>query len=110
MIDACEMWIDACEMWIWRRMLRVAWTEKRTNESILQELGELRGGLSLLQKATRQKMSFRARNEGGERDDVGVRRGEDKERTAKEEVHEGDRPTGGNGDGPGAAERSVDEP
>ncbi|KAI8442208.1 hypothetical protein MSG28_005792 [Choristoneura fumiferana] len=31
--------IDALEMWCWRRMLGVSWTEFRTNESILQELG-----------------------------------------------------------------------
>lgn len=31
--------IDALEMWCWRRMLRVSWTEFRTNASILQELG-----------------------------------------------------------------------
>lgn len=30
--------IDAFEMYTWRRMLRIPWTEKRTNESILQEL------------------------------------------------------------------------
>src|SRR6218665_1567946 len=48
--------IDACKMWIWRRMLRVAWTERRTNEAILQEIGAMRGGLSLLQIATKLKM------------------------------------------------------
>lgn len=31
--------IDALEMWCWRRMLGVSWTEFRTNESILHELG-----------------------------------------------------------------------
>lgn len=31
--------IDALEMWCWRRMLGVSWTEFRTNQSILQELG-----------------------------------------------------------------------
>src|SRR6218665_1196791 len=51
-----EKKIDACKMWIWRRMLRVAWTERRTNEAILQEIGAMRGGLSLLQRATKQKM------------------------------------------------------
>jgi len=30
--------IDAFEMWCWRRMLRISWTEKRTNASILEEL------------------------------------------------------------------------
>lgn len=30
--------IDAFEMWIWRRMLRVPWTARRTNVSILNEI------------------------------------------------------------------------
>src|SRR6218665_2280525 len=54
---------------------------------------------------------FRARDEGGrsgERDDVGVRRGEEEERTAEEKVDGGD--SGGNEDGPGGAERSGEKP
>ena len=31
--------IDAFEMWCWRRMLRIPWTAKRTNVSILSQLG-----------------------------------------------------------------------
>ena len=27
-------------MWIWRKLLRIPWTAKRTNESVLHELGE----------------------------------------------------------------------
>lgn len=30
--------IDAFEMWCWRRMLRIPWTARRTNVSILNEL------------------------------------------------------------------------
>ena len=30
--------VDAFEMWCWRRMLRIPWTARRTNASILQEL------------------------------------------------------------------------
>ena len=42
----CESWtikkaehrrIDACELWCWRRLLRVTWTERRFNQSILKE-------------------------------------------------------------------------
>ena len=63
----CETWtktkavekkIEACEMWIWRKMLRVSWTEKRTNESILKEIGHLRGSMTLGQRAIRQKMAY----------------------------------------------------
>ena len=42
----CESWtiqkaehrIDAFELWCWRRLLRVPWTIKRSNESILKEI------------------------------------------------------------------------
>ena len=43
----CETWtvkkaerrrIDAFELWYWRRLLRVPWTAKRTNQSILKEI------------------------------------------------------------------------
>ena len=43
----CESWavkkaeqrkIDALELWCWRRLLRVPWTEKRSNQSILKEI------------------------------------------------------------------------
>ena len=30
--------IDASELWCWRRLLRVPWTEKRSNWSILREI------------------------------------------------------------------------
>ena len=49
----CESWtvkqavcwrIDALEMWCWRRLLRVPWTARRTNQSILKEI---RPGISL---------------------------------------------------------------
>ena len=30
---------DAFELWCWRRLLRVPWTARRSNQSILRELG-----------------------------------------------------------------------
>ena len=30
--------IDAFELWCWRRLLRVPWTARRSNQSILQEI------------------------------------------------------------------------
>ena len=44
----CESWIvkkaerqriDGFELWCWRRLLRVPWTAKRSNQSILKEIG-----------------------------------------------------------------------
>ena len=43
----CEIWtvkkaehrrIDAFELWCWRRLLRVPWTARRYNQSILKEI------------------------------------------------------------------------
>ena len=43
----CESWtikraecrrIDAFELWVWKRLLRVPWTAKRYDQSILQEI------------------------------------------------------------------------
>ena len=35
----CESWrIDAFELWYWRRLLRVPWTARRYNQSILKEI------------------------------------------------------------------------
>ena len=31
--------IDAFELWCWRRLLRVPWTARRSNHSILKEIG-----------------------------------------------------------------------
>ena len=30
--------IDAFELWCWRKLLRVPWTERRSNQSILMEI------------------------------------------------------------------------
>ena len=38
-INKAERWgIDAFRLWCWRRHLRVPWTERRTNKSILKEI------------------------------------------------------------------------
>ena len=52
-IYECESWtvkkaehrrIDAFELWCWRRLLRVPWTARRSNQSILKEISP---GISL---------------------------------------------------------------
>ena len=46
-VYGCESWtikkaecrrIDAFELWCWRRLLRVPWTVRRSNQSILKEI------------------------------------------------------------------------
>ena len=57
-IYGCECWtlkkaelrrIDAFELWCWRRLLRVPWTARRSNQSILKEIspGCSLGGIML---------------------------------------------------------------
>ena len=52
-MHGCENWsikkaehhrIDAFELWCWRRLLRVPWTARRSNQSILKKIGP---GISL---------------------------------------------------------------
>ena len=46
-VYGCESWtirnaecqrIDAFELWCWRRLLRVIWTARRSNQSVLKEI------------------------------------------------------------------------
>ena len=37
--------IDAFELWFWRGLLRVLWTARRSNQSILKEMSPLEGSL-----------------------------------------------------------------
>ena len=54
---ADEKRIQSAELWIYRRMLRVSWTEHRTDESILTELGTI-CTRQLLGFFVRRKLSF----------------------------------------------------
>ena len=56
---ACESWtvkkaehqrIDAFELWCWRRLLRVPWTARRSNQSILKEISPGRSLVGLMFK------------------------------------------------------------
>ena len=58
----CESWtvkkaecqrIDAFELWYWRRLLRVPWTAKRSNQSILKEINP---GISLEEMMLKLKL------------------------------------------------------
>ena len=37
-INSMQILIDAFELWCWRRLLRVPWTARRSNQSILKEI------------------------------------------------------------------------
>ena len=60
----CESWtvkkaecrrIDAFERWCWRRLLRVPWTARRSNQSILQEISP---GISLEGMMLKLKLQY----------------------------------------------------
>ena len=60
----CESWtvknaerrgIDAFELWCWRRLLRVPWTARRSNQSILKEISP---GISLEAMMLKLKLQY----------------------------------------------------
>ena len=60
----CESWtvkkaecrrMDAFELWCWRRLLRVPWTARRSNQSILKEISP---GISLEEMMLKLKLQY----------------------------------------------------
>ena len=60
----CESWtvkkaecrrIDGFELWCWRRLLRVPWTARRSNQSILKEISP---GYSLVGLMLKLKLQY----------------------------------------------------
>ena len=60
----CEIWtvkkaecqrIDALEVWYWRRLLRVPWSARRSNQSILKEISP---GISLEEIMLKLKLQY----------------------------------------------------
>ena len=55
-VKKAERWrIDAFELWYWRRLLRVPWTARRSNQSILKEIGP---GISLEGMMLKLKLQY----------------------------------------------------
>ena len=55
-VKKAERWrIDAFELWCWRRLLRVLWTPRRSNQSILKEINP---GISLEGMILRLKTQY----------------------------------------------------
>ena len=63
-IYECESWtvkkaecrrIDAFELWCWRRLLRVPWTARRSNQSLLKEINP---GISLEGMMLKLKLQY----------------------------------------------------
>ena len=47
--------VDAFELWCWRRLLRVSWTARRSNQSILKEISP---GISLERIMLKLKLQY----------------------------------------------------
>ena len=56
--------IDAFELWCWRRLLRVPWTARRSNQSILKEISPECSLEGLMLKLKRQYFGYLMRRTG----------------------------------------------
>ena len=95
----CESWtvkkaerrrIDAFELWCWRRLLRVPWTARRSNQSILKEISP---GISLEGPMLKLKLQYFGhllrRVDSLEKTDAGRDWGPEEKGTAEDEMVDG---------------------
>ena len=91
----CESWtvkkaehgrIDAFELWCWRRLLRVPWTARRSNQSILK----ISPGISLEEMMLKLKLQYfghlMRRVDSLEKTDAGRDWGQEKKGTTEDEM------------------------
>src|SRR5215470_5671173 len=73
LLYGCETWtmrktektrLEALEMWIWRKMARVNWKDKATNEEVMQMVGEKRGLLQAILERKKNWIGHILRGEG----------------------------------------------
>ena len=92
----CESWTvkkaehrktDAFELWFWRRLLRVTWTARRSNQSILKEISP---GLSLEGMMLKLKLQYfvhlMQRVDSLEKTDAGRDWGQEEKRITEDEM------------------------
>ena len=92
----CESWtvkkaecrrIDAFELWCWRRLLRVPWTARRSNQSILKEISP---GYSLEGMMLKLKLQYfghlMRRVDSLEKTDAGRDWGQEEKGTTEDEM------------------------
>ena len=92
----CENWTikkdehrrtDACELWCWRRLLRVPWTARRSNQSILKEINP---GISLEGMMLKLKLQYFGhlirRADSGKDFDAGRDWGQEEKGTTEDEM------------------------
>ena len=92
----CERWtvkkaerlrIDAFELWCWRRLLRVPWTARRSNQFIIKEISP---GISLEGMTLRLKLQYfghlMRRVDSLEKTHVGMDGGQEEKGTTEDEM------------------------
>ena len=92
----CESWtvmkaerrgIDAFELWCWRRLIRVPWTARRSNQSILKEISP---GISLEGMMLKLKLQYFGhllrRVDSLEKTDAGSDLGQEEKGTTEDEM------------------------
>ena len=79
--------IDAFELWCWRRLLRVPWTARRSNQSILNEISP---GISLEGMMLKLKLQYfghlKRRVDSLEKTDAGRDWGQEEKGTTEDEM------------------------
>ena len=75
--------IDAFELWCWRRLLRVPWTAKRSNQSILKEINP---GISLEGMMLKLKLQYFGHLTRGVDSDAGRDWGQEEKGTTEDEM------------------------
>ena len=92
----CDSWtikktecqrIDAFELWCWRRLLRVPWTSRRSNQSILKKISP---GCSLEETMLKLKLQYfghlMRRVDSLEKTDAGRNWGQEEKGTTEDEM------------------------
>lgn len=80
--------LEAMEMWLWRRMMKIPWTARRTNEEVLEMVGERRQLIATVRG--RQLKFFWPRDEErwvGESDDDWNGGGKQRQRKTESEIY-----------------------
>ena len=69
----CETWtmrkeernrLEAIEMWCWRRMEKVSWKDKKTNEEVLNSVGEERSFVGIVLKRKKNWIGHTVQGDG----------------------------------------------
>ena len=95
-MHGCESWtvkkaelqrIDAFELWCWRRLLRVPWTARRSNQSILKEISPVCSLEGMMLKLKLQYFGhFTQRVDSLEKTDAGRDWGQEEKGTREDEI------------------------